>query len=232
MSNFVVIGASSGIGFALAEELVRSGHQVFATYRRNNQAPTGVAGWHYLDVLDPNPDFGFLPKQIDGLVFCPGAVNLKPFARTKPEDFVADYQLQVVGAVKVVQACLAGLKESPNAAIVLFSTIAVQVGFPFHSLVSASKGALEGLTRAWAAELAPRIRVNCVAPSITDTPLAGNLLNTPEKKEGHAQRHPLKKIGEPADLAKAAAFLLSSQSSWMTGQIVHVDGGLSNLRVG
>lgn len=232
MSTIVIIGASSGIGLELTKKLIAAGHHVYGTYRRANEPPAGVEGWNQIDVLESNLDFSFLPKQIDGLVYCPGAVNLKPFARTKPEDFVSDYQLQVVGAVKVVQACLPAMKEVANASIVLFSTIAVQVGFPFHSLVSASKGAIEGLTRAWAAELAPRIRVNCIAPSITDTPLAGNLLNTPEKKDGHAQRHPLKKIGEPADLANAAEFLLSPQSNWMTGQILHVDGGLSNLRVG
>jgi len=157
-------------------------------------------------------------------------VNLKPFARVKPEDFVSDFQLQLVGAVKVIQASLPKLKNANSPSIVLFSTVAVQTGFNFHSLVASSKGAVEGFTRALAAEFAPKIRVNCIAPSITDTPLAGSLLNTDEKKEANAQRHPLKKIGKPEDLANLAAFLLSEKSSWITGQVLHVDGGMSSLR--
>jgi NAD(P)-dependent dehydrogenase (short-subunit alcohol dehydrogenase family) len=123
------------------------------------------------------------------------------------------------------------MKNAPSASIVLFSTVAVQTGFNFHSLVASSKGAIEGLTRALAAELSPKIRVNCIAPSITDTPLAGNLLNTPEKKEANAQRHPLKKIGMPQDLAHLTAFLLSDKSNWITGQIIHADGGISTLKL-
>jgi NAD(P)-dependent dehydrogenase (short-subunit alcohol dehydrogenase family) len=157
-------------------------------------------------------------------------VTLKPFARVKPEDFVSDFQLQLVGAVKVIQASLPKLKNANSPSIVLFSTVAVQTGFNFHSLVASSKGAVEGFTRALAAEFAPKIRVNCIAPSITDTPLAGSLLNTDEKKEANAQRHPLKKIGKPEDLANLAAFLLSEKSSWITGQVLHVDGGMSSLR--
>jgi NAD(P)-dependent dehydrogenase (short-subunit alcohol dehydrogenase family) len=176
-------------------------------------------------------DLSFTPDILDGLVYCPGAVNLKPFARIKPEDFISDYQLQLIGAVKVIQACLPKLKNASNPSIVLFSTVAVQTGFNFHSLVASSKGAVEGLTKALAAEFAPKIRVNCIAPSITDTPLAGALLNSVEKKEANAQRHPLKKIGKPEDLANLAEFLLSEKSGWITGQIIHSDGGMSSLKV-
>jgi NAD(P)-dependent dehydrogenase (short-subunit alcohol dehydrogenase family) len=165
------------------------------------------------------------------MVYCPGKINLKPFARLKPEDFIEDYKIQVLGAIKAIQLLLPKLKKSSSPSIVLFSTVAVQTGFSFHSIVSSSKGAIEGLTRALAAELAPSIRINCIAPSITDTPLAGNLLNSLEKKEANAQRHPLKKVGEAKDIAHAVAFLLSEESSWMTGQIMHIDGGISNLRV-
>ena len=144
--------------------------------------------------------------------------------------FIGDFQLHLVGAVKTIQACLPNLKNSPHAAIVLFSTVAVQTGFNFHSMVASSKGAVEGLTKALAAELAPKIRVNCIAPSITDTPLSAALLNTAEKKEANAQRHPLKKIGKPEDLANLASFLLSEKSSWITGQVLHADGGMSSLK--
>lgn len=232
MAAHVIIGSSSGIGSSLAKELIAQDHQVYGTFYNTTTASTeGFAAWQPLNVLDENPDFSFLPDVIDGLVYCPGAVNLKPFARIKPDDFLSDYQLQVIGAVKVIQACLPKLKNSSQASVVLFSTVAVQTGFNFHSLVSSSKGALEGLTRALAAEFAPKIRVNCIAPSITDTPLAAALLNTDEKKEANAQRHPLKKIGRPEDLANLASFLLSKKSSWITGQVIHADGGMSNLKV-
>jgi NAD(P)-dependent dehydrogenase (short-subunit alcohol dehydrogenase family) len=232
MQNQVIIGASSGMGRALAQLLVNEGHRVYGTFNKTTEnRPEGLTGYTHLNVLDENPDFSFLPENIDGLVYCPGAVNLKPFARIKPEDFISDYQLQLVGAVKVVQACLPKLKNSSQASVVLFSTVAVQTGFNFHSLVASSKGAVEGLTKALAAEFAPKIRVNCIAPSITNTPLAGTLLNTDEKKDANAQRHPLKKIGQPEDLANLAAFLLSEKSSWITGQVLHADGGMSSLKV-
>lgn len=232
MANIIIIGASSGTGSSLAKHLITERHQVFGTFNKTtNLRAEGFTKFLPLNVLDENPDFSFLPDIIDGLVYCPGAVNLKPFARIRPEDFISDYQLQLVGAVKVIQACLPKLKNASNPSIVLFSTVAVQMGFNFHSLVASSKGAIEGLTRALAAEFAPKIKVNCIAPSITDTPLAGSLLNSDEKKEANAQRHPLKKIGKPEDLAHLAAFLLSEKSSWITGQVMHADGGMSSLKV-
>ncbi len=231
MANILIVGASSGIGAALANQLINEAHQVYGTFNKSTTAANGFAKLNPLNVLDENPDFSFLPDTLDGVVYCPGAVNLKPFARIKPEDFISDYQLQLVGAVKVIQACLPKLRNSAQASVVLFSTVAVQTGFNFHSLVASSKGAVEGLTKALAAEFAPKIRMNCIAPSITDTPLAGTLLNTDEKKEANAQRHPLKKIGKPEDLANLAAFLLSEKSSWITGQILHADGGMSSLKV-
>jgi len=231
MANIFIIGASSGIGSTLSKQLMSERHQVYGTFNKTTASADGFTKLQPLNVLDENSDFSFLPDTLDGLVYCPGAVNLKPFARIKPEDFVNDYQLQLIGTVKAIQACLPKLKNSQQASIVLFSTVAVQTGFNFHSLVASSKGAVEGLTKALAAEFAPKIRVNCIAPSITDTPLAGTLLNTDEKKEANAQRHPLKKIGKPEDLANLAAFLLSEKSGWITGQVIHSDGGMSSLKV-
>lgn len=231
MANFLVVGASSGIGSALAAQLISEGHSVYGTYSKTSRSADGFSHLQQLNVLDDPTDFSFLPEILHGIAYCPGAIVLKPFARLKPEDFVNDYQLQLVGAVKVIQACLPKLKNAELASIVLFSTVAVQTGFSFHSVVSSSKGAVEGFSRSLAAELAPKIRVNCIAPSITDTPLAKTLLNTDEKKEANAQRHPLKKIGQPEDLANLASFILSEKSKWITGQVLHADGGISTLRV-
>lgn len=230
MKNILVVGCSSGIGKAIAIQMSKS-NKVYGTYFKNN---FGFANenisTHYLNVLDENNDYSFLPDTLDGLVYCPGAINLKPFSRTKPEDFAADYKLQVIGAVNCIQACLHLLKKGNNAGIVLFSTVAVQTGFSYHSIVSASKGAIEGLTKSLAAEFAPAVRVNCIAPSITNTPLAAGLLNTPEKIEANAQRHALKKIGSAEDIAAMAAFLLGDESKWITAQIFHVDGGMSSIK--
>jgi NAD(P)-dependent dehydrogenase (short-subunit alcohol dehydrogenase family) len=232
LKNYLIIGASAGIGRQLALQLADQGNQVFATYNtRQPDLNHANIAWHPLNVLDDTPDTTFLPLSLDGLAYCPGSINLKPFARIKPDDFAQDYRLQVLGAVKILQAALPALKKSSAAAVVLFSTVAVQTGFTFHSLVSSSKGALEGLTRALAAELAPAIRVNAIAPSITDTPLAASLLNTEEKRNANAQRHPLRKIGTPQDIANLAAFLLSDQAAWISGQIMHADGGMSSLKV-
>lgn len=229
MKNYVIIGGSSGIGEAVVAQLGND-NNVFATYNATPQTSNGNVQYNALNVLDEQFDFSYLPDTIDGIVYCPGAINLKPFARIKPEDFVADYQLQVVGAIKTIQALLPKLKGGINPSIVLFSTVAVQTGLNFHTQVAASKGAIEGITRALAAELAPTIRVNCIAPSLTNTPLAAGLLNTPEKMEANAQRHPLKKVGEAVDIANMVCFLLSDKASWMTGQILHVDGGMGNIK--
>ena len=230
MSNYLIVGASSGIGKVIAEDLAKAGHQVYGTYNKNLCRDQENLNYHFLDVLSDTYDVSYLPEKIDGLVYCPGSIVLKPFHRIKAEDFVNDYQLQTIGAIKTIQAVLPRLKESGNGSVVLFSTLAVQTGLNFHSMVASSKGAIEGLSRALAAEFAPSIRVNCIAPSLTDTPLAASLLNTEEKKLANAQRHPLKRIGSAEDISNLACFLLSDKSAWMTGQILHLDGGMSVLK--
>lgn len=232
MANYLIIGASSGIGKKLSELLSKSGHQVFGTYYKNEiHSGNPLIKNHQLNVLDENISFDFVPETLHGVIYCPGSINLRPFERIKPVDFLSDYNLQVVGAIKTIQAVAPKLKNSDNAAIILFSTVAVQVGLPFHSQVAASKGAIEGLTKALAAEYAPKIRINCIAPSLTDTPLAASLVNTEQKRDANAQRHPLKRIGTTEDIAHIAEFLLSEKASWITGQILHVDGGVSTIKI-
>lgn len=213
-------------------QLAAAGKQVIATF--NKTAPTLSSPniqFHPLNVLDDAVSTSFPPNEITGMVYCPGSINLKPFERIKPSDFEEDYKLQVVGAVRVIQMILPALRKSENASIVLFSTVAVQTGFPYHAQVAASKGSIEGLTMALAAEFAPTIRVNCIAPSLTNTRLAASLLNSQQKVDANGQKHPLKRVGTPTDIANMALYLLSEKASWITGQIFHVDGGMSSIKL-
>ncbi|MEQ8324342.1 MAG: SDR family oxidoreductase [Vicingaceae bacterium] len=231
MKTYLVIGSSSGIGRALSGILLEQGHRVMGTFNRNNDTiQSSNAVYHQLDVTKEDLDLSFIPESLDGLVYCPGSINLMPFHRIKPAEFLNDYSLQVLGAVKVLQGAMPALKKAEGS-VVMYSTVAVQNGFPFHSQVATSKGAIEGLTRSLAAEWAPTIRVNCIAPSLTDTPLASKLLSSEEKKSANAQRHPLKKIGQATDIAEMASFLLSDKAAWITGQVMHVDGGMSKIKL-
>lgn len=229
MSVYLVVGGTGGIGSAVVTQLIDQGHQVIATYRNTSPTVHPQVQWLQWDVTTDFP-VDVLPEVLDGVVYCPGSILLKPFHRISPSTFIDDYSLQVGGAIRVLQAAHTALKRSSTASVVLFSTVAVQRGFTFHSAVSASKGAIEGLVRALSAEWAPEIRINAIAPSITDTPLASSLLNTPEKREANAGRHPLKRIGNPDDIANAVVYILSSTSSWMTGEILHVDGGMHAIK--
>jgi NAD(P)-dependent dehydrogenase (short-subunit alcohol dehydrogenase family) len=230
MKNYIVIGGSTGIGMEIVKLLERQDSQVIATF--NTTATPDRKNVKYLkyDVLNDDLEIDSFPEKIHGLVYCPGSINLKPFHRFSEEDFIDDFKFQVLGATKVIKQLLSKIKKSENSSILLFSTVAVQSGFSFHSQVSMSKGAIEGLTRSLAAELAPKIRVNAIAPSLTDTPLALKLLNTPEKVQFQSEKNPLKKIGAAKDIAEASVFLLTEKSSWVTGQIIHVDGGHSIIK--
>jgi NAD(P)-dependent dehydrogenase (short-subunit alcohol dehydrogenase family) len=231
MQHYLIIGASSGIGQELARQLAAFGKQVIGTYNKNKPTEEHPnIRFHHLNVLEETHSLDFLPDELTGFIYCPGSILLRPFERIKATDFESDFKLQVIGGIQLLQLVLPRLKKSGNASVIFFSTIAVQMGLPFHTQISTSKGALEGLTRALAAEYAPVIRVNCIAPSLTDTPLANSLLNNEQKREANAQRHPLKRIGTAKDIANMAAFLLSDNSSWITGQIMHVDGGMSAIK--
>lgn len=222
--NIVIVGGNSGIGKATADLLRVAGANLFLYSKSGN-------GTTELDISIDFENIPGLPDVIDGVVYAPGTINLKPFHRISIADFQKEMDVNFFGAVRVLQACLKGLKKSASPAIVLYSTVAVQTGMGFHAGIASAKGAIEGLTRSLAAEWAPsKIRVNAIAPSLTETPLASALLSTPEKKEASDKRHPLGRIGTAQDIAEATVFLLSPQSSWMTGQILHLDGGMSNLK--
>jgi NAD(P)-dependent dehydrogenase (short-subunit alcohol dehydrogenase family) len=232
MKNYLIIGGSSGIGLELALQLAELGHYVTATFNTHNpNFEHKNIRYHQLNVMDDNASLDFIPNEIDGFIYCPGSINLRPFERINLQDFESDYKLQVLGAIKILHNILPVLKKSDTASILLFSTVAVQTGFTFHSQVAASKGAIEGLTKALAAEYAPKIRVNCIAPSLTNTPLAASFINNEQKLEANANRHPLKRIGSTKDITNMAIFLLSEKASWITGQIMKLDGGMSTLKV-
>ena len=227
--NYAIFGGSKGIGYAVAEQLLNEGHSVWV-YSRSGTGPSGSISMVWDSETDHQP--ADLPQELHGVVYAPGSINLKPFRGLKLEDFQKDLSVNFFGAVKALQACLPSLKLAPAASVVLFSTVAVAQGMPFHASIASAKGAIEGLVRSLAAELAPSIRVNAVAPSLVNTPLAARLLSTPEKIEASGKRHPLQRVGEPSDIANAVAFLLNPANSWITGQILSVDGGMSSLKLG
>ena len=229
MSKFIIVGASSGIGFQLAKNLSEKGHTIYAL-NRNKVDLDSIPNCHFheVDIAMEIPNFPNIEGAIDGLIYCPGTINLKPFRALKAEDFLNEYNINFMGAVKSIKQYLPNLQLSESPSIVLFSTVAVQTGMSFHAGIASAKGAIEGLTRSLAAEFAPKIRVNAIAPSLTATPLADKLINNESKLKASEDRHPLKKIGSSSDMSQAVEFLLNA--NWMTGQIMHIDGGMSAIR--
>ena len=226
--NILIIGGSSGIGLALAEMLSPQNSVYVASRSHESLSHLDVKHLPF-DATTDELDLSVLPENLDGFVYCPGSINLRPFRGLKTEAFTSDFEINVIGAVKALKSVLNLLNASPNAAVVFYSTVAVQTGMPFHSSVAASKGAIEGLTRSLAAEFAPNIRVNCVAPSLTKSKIAEPMLKNTTIAEGIAKAHPLKRLGEGKDSASLAKFLITEDSSWVTGQIIAVDGGRSKL---
>jgi NAD(P)-dependent dehydrogenase (short-subunit alcohol dehydrogenase family) len=224
--NILIIGASSGVGKEIAKKLSDQNHQIYTAQRSTT---ANENNFQEFDVLSNNLDLAMLPEEIDGLVYCPGTINLKPFNRLTIDDFYTDWQINFLGAVKVIQTVLPRLKKAKGS-IVLFSSVAAQTGMSFHASIASSKAAVEGLTYSLAAEFAPLVRVNSIAPSLTETPLANKLLSDENKKEAASKRHPLQKFGHVNDMAAMACFLLSNDATFITGQVIKVDGGLSNIR--
>ncbi len=230
MASYLIIGGSSGIGRALVDQLLDEGHQVQVWAREQRDLPNSPQlKFQSVDVLGDDIPKEQLPSELDGLVYCPGSIDLRSFRGLKPEVFRTAFELNVVGAVRCIQAAEKALKQGTNPAIVLFSTVAVQKGMPFHAAVAAAKGGVEGLTRSLAAEYAPTIRVNAIAPSLTDTPLTVKLLSTAEKRQATAERHPLKRIADAQEIAAMAAFLLNEQAAFITAQVIGMDGGIGRI---
>lgn len=225
MKNYLIIGGSKGVGEQIVQELSEKGNFCHV-FSRTNPNYSFNGNWYQLDALNDE-----LPQieSLDGLVYCLGSINLKPFHRLSLDDFKADYAINVGGAIKAFQFYLPALKKSDSASVVMFSTVAVQSGMPFHASIAAAKGAVEGLVKSLAAEFAPKIRVNAIAPSLIDTPLASGILRSEQIKENIIAKHPLKRILNPTDVSKTACFLLSDDSIGITGQIIVQDNGLVSL---
>jgi len=235
--TIIIIGATGGIGAALSRRLASAGHTIHAIGRdaaKLAAVSAELGGTHAVaDVTDRTQLEAAIQSagsSVSGLAYCVGSINLKPVTRITDEEVERDFRLNALGAFRAVQAALPALKASGNASVVLFSTVAVAQGFASHASIGMAKGAVEGLMLSLAAELAPKIRVNCVAPSLTKTPLAAALTGNEQMATAIAALHPLQRLGEADDVAAAAAFLLSPDATWITGQVIGVDGGRSSLR--
>lgn len=226
--NILLIGGSYGIGLEMAKMLSKE-NEVFIASRSNEHLSNIDATHIPFDALNEDINDKTIPETLDGFVYCPGSINLKPFKTMGIDTIQNDMEINFIALARTVKSIINRMNEGSS--MVFFSTVAVGTGMPFHTSVSAAKGAIEGFARALAAEYAPKIRVNVIAPSLVDTPLSERLLNNDKKKEMMSERHPMKRVGNVADIANMAVFLLSSDNSWITGQVIGVDGGMSSLNV-
>jgi len=229
--TYLVVGGASGIGLETTNLLSPNNRVIILSRNNRNLDGLNNVEFHSADVTKSAEELPQINDPIDGIIYCPGTINLKPFKSLKIDDFQNDFEVNLLGSVKIINKYFPNLKSAEKASIVLFSTVAVQTGMPYHASIAAAKGAIEGLTRSLAAELSPSIRVNCIAPSITNTPLADKLLNNESKLKASEERHPLKRIGNSKEIAELVAFLLSESASFITGQIIKVDGGISSVKI-
>lgn len=227
-NTYLFAGASSLMAIKTAELLQSQGHKIIGLSTKDKK--------HNYDVFYKVENYETinlpsLSEAINGLIYFPGTINLKPFHRLTSQEFKTDYEINSLGAVNCIQQYLPNLKKTDKGSIVLISSVAAQMGMPFHASIAMAKGAIEGLTKALAAELAPTIRVNAIAPSLTATPLSEKFTNTAEKMDASEKRNPLKKVGSAEELAQTISFLLTENAAWITGQILAVDGGMGTLKL-
>lgn len=227
MKTILLIGGSHGIGLDVVDQLKETHNLIVASRTELPETHKNITHIQF-DAKDDVLNIEDIP-DLDGFVYCPGSINLKPFKMMSLETFENDMEINFFGLIRVVKEIITKMKE--NSSMVFFSTVAVSNGMPFHTSVAAAKGAIEGFAKSLAAEYAPKVRVNVVAPSLIDTPLASRLLNNDKKRESMGERHPLKRVGKPEDIGNIVSFLLSDKSSWMTGQVIGVDGGISTLNL-
>lgn len=228
MKNILIIGGSSGVGKSLVKRL-KANNNLISTYHKNPQENSENVNFYEYDVISDSPSNLQIPETLDSIIYCPGTINLKPFNRYTEDELIDDFKINVLGFLKILSAFKRHLLNTDNPSIVLFSSVAAQKGIAYHTQVACSKGAIESLTKTLAAELAPKIRVNAIAPSLLDTPLADKFLNSELKIKNNIERHPLKKIGEANDISSMVEFLISDNAKWITGQVINIDGGLSTL---
>ncbi len=227
MKTIIIVGGSKGIGKAIIEKLIPN-YLIINLSRSKPHIEHQNLKHYNCDVLSDE-----LPaiERADGLIYCPGSINLKPFKRLSLDDFRTDFEINVIGAVRSIQAYAPALLQSENGSIVLFSTVATAMGMPFHASVSTAKSALEGLMKSVAADLAPKVRVNAIAPTITQTDLAAKLLRNERMIENTIQRHPLKKFLDPSEVAAMAEYLISNGSKSVSGQVFKLDCGIVSLKI-
>lgn len=229
--RYLIVGGSSGIGLETVRALTQRGDEVTVWSRHRSDELTELGCAHVEVDVTADLDGIEIPDGLGGVGYFPGSINLAPFERLKLDAFRGDYEINVMGAVKVLQRVVPRLARDGGGSVVLVSTVAVTTGLAYHASVAAAKAGVEGLMRALAAEYAAKnVRFNAIAPSLTDTPMASRLLRNDEMRERSAERHPLKRVGTPSEMAAAAVYLLGPDSGWVSGQVLHVDGGMSSLR--
>ena len=227
MKTFIIIGGSKGIGKAIVQKLLPT-HNIINISRSVPEYEHENLTHYSCDILTHD-----LPtiEAADGLIYCPGSINLKPINRLSVDDFRTDFEINVIGAVKSIQTYLEILKKSPTPSILLFSTVAAKLGMPFHASIAASKSAVEGLVKSLGAELAPSLRINAIAPTVTDTDLASKLLRNEKMIDNITERHPLKKFLKPDEVADMAEFLISEKAASISGQIFNLDCGIVSFKI-